>query len=150
MQGKEIAMAAAKETQSGPTVAEQVGDWAAAVRAETLPAPTRAAARRLPLLVTGLGGAARKGDYVEALLSTALSDGTATAIGHARKLSPYDAALINGSATHGEDFDDTFEGGPIHAGASIVPAALATAEHRGLDAAAVVKGCVVRVAVACR
>src|SRR5258708_2029743 len=81
---KEITMAASKETQSGKTVAEQVGDWAAAVRADKLPAPTRAAARRLLLDVTGLCVAARKGDYVEALLSTALSDGKATAIGHAR------------------------------------------------------------------
>ena len=46
---------------------------------------------------------------------------------------PYDAALINGTAAHGEDYDDTFEGGPVHAGAVIVPAVLAAAEHRGLS-----------------
>ena len=33
----------------------------------------------------------------------------------------YDA-FVNGTAAHGEDFDDTFEGGPVHAGAVIVPA----------------------------
>ena len=43
---------------------------------------------------------------------------------------PYDAALVNGTAAHGEDYDDTFEGGPVHAGAVIVPAVLAVAEHR--------------------
>jgi 2-methylcitrate dehydratase PrpD len=31
---------------------------------------------------------------------------------------------------HGEDYDDTFEGGPVHAGAVIVPALLATAEQQ--------------------
>jgi 2-methylcitrate dehydratase PrpD len=43
------------------------------------------------------------------------------------------AALCNGIAAHGEDFDDTYEGGPVHAGAVIVPAILATAEMHGLS-----------------
>jgi 2-methylcitrate dehydratase PrpD len=131
-------------------VAEQVGKWAAAVEPRSLPGTTRNAARRLLLDVTGLCVAARKADYVQALLATALSEGATTAIGHARALNPYDAALVNGSATHGEDFDDTFEGGPIHAGAAIVPASLALAEHRGLDGGAVVKGVVVGTEFACR
>ncbi len=37
-------------------------------------------------------------------------------------------------------FDDTFEGGPVHAGAVVVPAVLAIAEHRGLDGRAVARG----------
>ena len=45
-----------------------------------------------------------------------------TAIGHARTLDAAGAAFVNGTAAHGEDFDDTFEGGPVHAGAVIVPA----------------------------
>ena len=45
-------------------------------------------------------------------------------------VTPYDAALVNGTAAHGEDFDDTFEGGPVHAGAVVVPAVLAAAELR--------------------
>ena len=44
-----------------------------------------------------------------------------TAIGHGRTLSAAAAAIVNGTAIHGEDFDDTFEGGPIHTGAVIVP-----------------------------
>lgn len=135
---------------SAPTVAEQVGRWAAGLEAGALPKTTRSAARRLLLDVTGLCVAARKADYMQALLASAISDGETTAIGHSRALNPYDAALINGSATHGEDFDDTFEGGPIHAGAAIVPAALAMAEHRGLDGGAVIKGIVVGMEFACR
>ena len=46
---------------------------------------------------------------------------------------PPGAALINGTAAHGEDYDDTFEGGPVHAGAVIVPAVLAAAEYRKLS-----------------
>jgi 2-methylcitrate dehydratase PrpD len=135
---------------SAPTVAEQVGEWAAALQPHSLPKATQSAVRRLMLDVTGLCVAARRGDYIKALLVSAVSDGTATAIGHSRPLSPYDAALVNGSAAHGEDFDDTFEGGPIHAGAAIVPAALALAEHRGLQGAAVTKGIVAGMEFACR
>jgi 2-methylcitrate dehydratase PrpD len=132
------------------TVAERFGAFTEAVRRDGLPPATADAVRRLLLDVAGLCVAARGGDYVRAILATAVSDGPATAIGHARTLSPYDAALVNGSAAHGEDFDDTFEGGPVHAGASVVPAALALAELRGLDGGAVTKGIAVGVELACR
>ena len=49
-----------------------------------------------------------------------------------RRAAPPAAAFINGTAAHGEDFDDTFEGGPVHAGAVMVPAVLAVAEQEGL------------------
>jgi 2-methylcitrate dehydratase PrpD len=133
-----------------PTVAEKIGVWAAGIETPKLPAATQAAARRLLLDQVGLCVAARKADFVEALLKTALSDGATTAIGHGRPLNPYDAALINGTAAHGEDFDDTFEGGPIHAGSAVVPACLALAEHRGLDGHAMIKGIVVGTEISCR
>ncbi len=47
-----------------------------------------------------------------------------------RRVRSLRAALVNGTAAHGEDYDDTFEGGPVHAGAVIVPAVLAVAEQR--------------------
>lgn len=137
-------------TPAGGSVAERFGAWSSAVRSEGLPPPTRDAVRRLLLDIVGLCVAARGGDYVRAILSTAVSDGPATAIGHGRTLSPYDAALVNGSAAHGEDFDDTFEGGPMHGGASVVPAALALAELRGLDGTAVMHGVAVGMELACR
>ena len=133
-----------------PTLAEQIGVWAAAIDTPELPEGTQAAGRRLLLDQVGLYVAARNADFVEALLKTALSEGKATAIGHARPLSPYDAALVNGSAAHGEDFDDTFEGGPIHSGSAVVPAALALAEERGLGGHAVIKGIVIGMEIACR
>ena len=78
--------------------------------------------------VAGLCVAARNTDYVGAALSAWESSGGCTAIGHARALDASGAAFVNGTAAHGEDFDDTFEGGPIHAGAVIVPAVLALSE----------------------
>ena len=55
-------------------------------------------------------------------------DGPCTAIGHARGLDAAGAAFVNGTAAHGEDFDDTFEGGPIEL---IGPAE--TVHHAGLS-----------------
>jgi len=62
-------------------------------------------------------------DYTRAALQAWESGGGCTAIGHGRALDSAGAAFINGTAAHGEDFDDTFEGGPVHAGAVIVPGA---------------------------
>ena len=65
-------------------------------------------------------------------------------------LSAASAAFVNGTAAHGEDFDDTFEGGPVHAGAVIVPAVLAACERHGRDGAAALIGIAVGVEVMCR
>lgn len=127
-----------------------VGEFAEAVDGARLPAVTATVCRNLMIDVAGLCVAARGADYVAATLASVLSDGSATAIGHARRMNAYDAAFVNGTAAHGEDFDDTFEGGPVHAGAVIVPAVLAAAEQRGLDGAAVMKGVAVGVEIMCR
>src|SRR6185295_18339855 len=58
--------------------------------------------------------------------------------------------VINGTAAHGEDFDDTFEGGPVHAGAVIVPAVLAASERYNPDGRAALLGIAVGCEVMCR
>ena len=60
------------------------------------------------------------------------------------------AAFVNGTAAHGEDFDDTFEGGPVHAGAVIVPAVLAACERHNPDGRAALRGIAVGIEVMCR
>ena len=60
------------------------------------------------------------------------------------------AAFVNGTAAHGEDFDDTFEGGPVHAGAVIVPAVLAVAEREKLAGADALRAIAVGVELMCR
>ena len=137
-------------TANGPTLAQQIGAFAADTDTARLPKPVVEMLRLLMLDVGGLCVAARKTDYVWACQVSVASTGRATAIGHRAPLGPYDAALVNGTAAHGEDFDDTFEGGPVHAGAVIVPAVLAIAEHRGLDGRAVMKGLAVGCEVMCR
>jgi 2-methylcitrate dehydratase PrpD len=132
------------------TVAQDLANFAAATTASALPTPARATIVRLIHDVAGLCVAARETGYVTAARASAASSGSATAIGHDGGFSPYDAALINGTAAHGEDYDDTFEGGPIHAGAVVVPAVLAAAEHRGRFGDAVVAGIAAGVEIMCR
>jgi 2-methylcitrate dehydratase PrpD len=132
------------------TVAARLGAWAAAVDPDALTDGARETCRRLLLDIAGLCVAARRTDYVEAAIRSAASAGSVTVFGHSERFGPYDAALVNGTAAHGEDYDDTFEGGPVHAGAVMVPAVLAAAEHRGLDGRAVMKGLAVGTEMLCR
>lgn len=132
------------------TIAARLGAWAAAVDPDALTDGARETCRRLLLDIAGLCVAARRTDYVEAAIRSAASTGSVTIFGHRELFGPYDAALVNGTAAHGEDYDDTFEGGPVHAGAVMVPAVLAAAEHRGLDGRAVMKGLAVGTEMLCR
>jgi len=132
------------------SVAKDLGSFAESVKSAELPQGARDTIHNLLLDVTGLCVAARNNDYVAAARASAIQNGSASALGHAGSFGPYDAALINGTAAHGEDYDDTFEGGPVHAGAVIVPAVLAIAEERGLDGDAVTRGIAVGVELMCR
>jgi 2-methylcitrate dehydratase PrpD len=87
---------------------------------------------------------------VKALVAGVDAGGPCTAIGHPGGYNPADAALINGTAAHGEDFDDTFEGGPVHSGAVIVPAVLATCERFRCDGRAALLGMATGVETMCR
>jgi 2-methylcitrate dehydratase PrpD len=112
--------------------------------------PPREIVEKLLVDVAGLCVAARNTDYVRAALAGWEASGKCTAIGHARALDSGGAAFVNGTAAHGEDFDDTFEGGPVHAGAVIVPAVLALAERASIPGKDALKGIAVGVELTCR
>jgi len=132
------------------SVAEHLAQKICALDAARLPDAVRAKCEDLLVDVVGLAVTARNADYVKAVLAGCDDDGSCTAIGHARTLSAAAAALVNGTAIHGEDFDDTFEGGPVHAGAVIVPAVLAACERHDLDGRAALLGIAVGVETMCR
>jgi len=134
-----------------PSVAEALAERIAALHTARLPPEVHETCERLLLDVIGLCLVARHTDYVRAALSAWSADpGTATAIGHPGQLGAAAAAFVNGTAAHGEDFDDTFEGGPVHAGAVIVPAVLAIAEQERRNGASALLGVAVGVETICR
>ena len=132
------------------SVAEFLADRAAALEAEHVPPAVRQRAESLLIDVIGLCVAARGTDYVQAVAGAADGGGACTAIGHRLGYSAESAALINGTAAHGEDFDDTFEGGPVHSSAVIIPAVLAVCERFGRDGRSALAGIVAGVEVLCR
>jgi 2-methylcitrate dehydratase PrpD len=100
--------------------------------------------------VAGLCVAARNSDYVQAAMRATSEPGACTLIGHAGDFNVATAALCNGTAAHGEDYDDTFEGGPVHAGAVIIPAVLGAAEHHALAGSDLARGVAVGCEMMCR
>lgn len=140
----------APDTKTKPAVAEQLGAWIAGIDAAALPPAAVETARMLALDVLGLAVAVRGEDYIQATLGAADRGGACTAFGHAGGFNAFDAALINGTAAHGEDYDDTFEGGPVHSGAVVVPAVFAACEREGLDGAALLRGIAVGAELMCR
>jgi 2-methylcitrate dehydratase PrpD len=132
------------------SVAEALAAKITALQPGALPAATARKCENLLIDVVGLCITARKEDYICSALAGCDDDGPCTAIGHARTLTAAGAALVNGTAAHGEDFDDTFEGGPVHAGAVIVPAVLAACERHNPDGRMTLKGIAVGTEVLCR
>ena len=89
--------------------------------------------QRVTLDAYGLMFSARNTDYIQAIKSSCIDYGNSTAFGHGSRFTMQDAALINGTAIHGEDFDDTFEGTPVHVSSVIVPTILAVAERENFS-----------------
>ena len=130
-------------------VAETIANWLAAATSDQLPANAAETARKLFLDVAGLCVAARREQYVRSTVA-ATDRGACTALGHPGGFDAFGAALVNGTAAHGEDYDDTFEGGPVHAGAVIVPAVLAACEREQLGGDRCLLGLVTGAELLCR
>jgi 2-methylcitrate dehydratase PrpD len=132
------------------SVAETLAQKIAALKPGILPPATIGKCEDLLIDVVGLCVTARNEDYVKSAIAASDDDGPCTVIGHSRTLTASGAAFVNGTAAHGEDFDDTFEGGPVHAGAVIVPAVLAACERHNPDGRMALIGIAVGAEVLCR
>ncbi|WP_341214320.1 MmgE/PrpD family protein [uncultured Limimaricola sp.] len=131
------------------TLSEQIADWIAGLEPSDLPEASRAKSRDILVDITGLCVAARHTDYVAATLG-ATEPGEHVIIGQSRRAAASSAALVNGTAAHGEDFDDTFEGGPVHSGVVLVPAMIAAAQTHGFGNDRLVLGLAVGTELLCR
>src|SRR6476620_4904483 len=132
------------------SLAEVLARKISALEPAQLPPAVRGKCEDLLIDVIGLCLTARNADYVKAALAGWDEEGSCTAIGHARGMNAAGAAFVNGTAAHGEDFDDTFEGGPVHAGAVIVPAVLAACERHNPDGRRALIGIAAGTEVLCR
>lgn len=132
------------------SIAEIFADWATQLKGDDIPPAVRSTLKRTILDTGGLMVAARHTDYVRAVVGASDGDGPCTAIGHTKGFIAAEAALINGTATHGEDFDDTFEGTPVHVGSAIVPAILAVGEAHRASGIDVLRGMTIGGELACR
>lgn len=100
-----------------------------ALNSDNIPLTVRTVIETTLLDITGFCITARNADYVRTVLSAWDGKGKCTALGHARSMDAAGVALVNGTAAHGEDYDDTFEGTPVQAAAVIIPAVMAACER---------------------
>jgi 2-methylcitrate dehydratase PrpD len=132
------------------TVSEKLAHWLADSRRGDIPPGVTETARKLVLDVAGLCIAARQHDYVQATLASVDRGGACAALGHGNDFDAFGAALVNGTAAHGEDYDDTFEGGPVHSGAVVIPAVIAACQREKLGGDRLLVGIATGVELLCR
>jgi 2-methylcitrate dehydratase PrpD len=132
------------------TVSERFAGFLAGLTLADVPRPAIEVALRDLTDAAGLCLAARNGGYIAQVLEACEADGPCTVIGHDRRLDAAGAALVNGVAIHGEDFDDTLEGAPVRVGAMVIPAVLAAGERFGLSGERTLLGIVAGLEAVCR
>jgi 2-methylcitrate dehydratase PrpD len=131
------------------SLSETLADWIASLSPDDLPDQARETARDILVDIVGLCVAARDTNYVAATMG-ANEPGDHVIIGQRGRAAASSAALVNGTAAHGEDFDDTFEGGPVHSGVVLVPALVAASQSHGFDNDRLMLGLAVGTEILCR
>ncbi|MDH3508816.1 MAG: MmgE/PrpD family protein [Gammaproteobacteria bacterium] len=131
-------------------IATELGAWLESLDSTRLPRDVERACADTVIDTLGLSIAARNSDYVNALRESWTALGPCTVFGSDKRLDAASAAMINGTAAHGEDFDNTFEGCPVHWGAVVVPAVIAAAEAHRLSGSQTLIGLAVGGELMCR
>lgn len=118
----------------GPT--REIASWISNLRYEDLPQRTREVVRCALLDTLGCGVYGYSTPWAKMLLAWARAGGgktEATVWGDASpSLRAADAALVNGTSVHAFELDD-YHNAKLHAGAVVIPAAVAMAEKLGSD-----------------
>ncbi len=115
-------------------MAEQIAAWACALGLNAVPDDVRTAAKRCIVDLVGVaiaGAACPQSSRIVDYARQTYAPGSATVFGSSDRLSPVGAALVNGTAGHVLDFDDTCYAGIMHGSTVVFPAALAAAEFVG-------------------
>jgi 2-methylcitrate dehydratase PrpD len=118
------------------TIAERIATWSSGLRFDALPRDVVHAAKRCIVDVVGVGLAAARHPLTRRVLDFVRREyarGAAGALASADRFSPVGAALVNGTASHALDFDDTSYTGIMHGSTVVLPAARAAVEQAGAD-----------------
>ena len=119
-----------------PAATRHLASWISQLDYEDLPQRTREVVRSALLDTIGCGVYGYKTPWAQMLLAWARGGGAtagATVWGDsAPTLRVADAALVNGSSAHAFELDD-YHNAKLHAGAVVIPAAVAMAEKLGSD-----------------
>lgn len=116
-------------------LSDRLARHVAETRFEDLRPEAIEAAKRSLLDAIGVSlGASGLGEGVDAFVRLATANAGApesTILGFNARVSAPMAALGNGAMAHALDFEDAYDGAPLHPNAALVPASLALAEARG-------------------
>ena len=110
---------------------EKLAEFAVNLQWEDIPKEVQENAKLRILDIVGLSLGSIPTDYYRIVLKMAKAMGgspDSTIVGEGIKFPPALAALVNGTAAHGLDFDDTHTRAIVHASSCVVPTALAVAE----------------------
>ena len=131
-------------------IAEEFSSWSKNLNVKDIPEKTQFTLKFLLKDICGIILSARNEDYVKSLVETYKGSGSLISLGHSERFDLFSSAIIAGTAAHGEDFDDTFEGNPMHVGATMIPAMLSAAQKFNLDGDQILKGLAVGSELICR
>ena len=131
-------------------IAEEFSSWSKNLKVKDIPEKTKLTLQFLLKDICGIILSARNEDYVKSLVETYKGSGNLISLGHSERFDLFSSAIIAGTAAHGEDFDDTFEGNPMHIGATMIPAMLSAAQKFNLDGDQILKGLAVGSELICR
>jgi len=138
---------------SAPVATPTVIEALASMAAGPLPSDVVAAVPSRVMDIVGIAARATTLDTSTAVIGFSIDQQTAkraTAIGAEPAMSAAEAAFVNGVLAHSLDYDDTHLPSILHPSASVVPAALATAEHVGADGASTASAIAIGLEVAVR
>lgn len=137
-----------------PNLSRTLADHIASARYEQIPLAAIEAAKKSLLDALGVTlGASGMGEGCGAFvdLARAAGGGDASIIGYDERAPASLAALANGAMAHALDFEDAYDGAPLHPNAAVIPAALAAAQMRGgVDGRALLTAIAVGCDLACR
>ena len=132
------------------TIAEEFSSWAISLKTNDISDKSRQILNFLVKDICGVNISARDENYIQSLVKTYSGTGDIISLGHGKKFDQFSSAIIAGTAAHGEDFDDTFEGNPMHIGASMIPALLAAGQKYNLSGDQILKALAVGSELICR